>query len=441
MKSFSVAKLINSTLIRQCASVFTGNLFAAGLGFLAVLIVSRKLTVSDFGLFTIALSVIRLVSSLSSLGMDTGMIKHASSFLIDKKTIEAKQVFKTTFIFRLTLSFIIAGIVFASAGLLSTKVFHCSGLAYTLKFAAFGGFTVSLVNYIRSVYHAYQSFKTSICFQVLADFGKFISIIVLSFFLCMNVNTAVAIFAFVPVLSVILGFWKLRNKVFSTKKILTKNICQQLFSYNKWLAMSSVCGLILPHVSIFMLATMLDSEASGLYGLALNLTYIFPILIGSLNAVLLPKVSRYREIAQIERYIKNSLKTSIGISLIILPFLFFSSKIILFFFGSRYRNSVPIFNWLLLSGIIGAITTPLRAVLYSMNKPRIITITDTGALITVLLGCYFLIPFIGITTPAILLLLVNVSVLCFSSFYIFNQIRRESFILSKVKNLDIGSSS
>jgi len=70
---------------------------------------------------------------------------------------------------------------------------------------------------------------------------------------------------------------------------------------------------------IFMLATMLDSKASGLYGLALNLTYVFSILIGSLNAVLLPEVSRYREIAQIERYVKNSLKISIGISLTILP--------------------------------------------------------------------------------------------------------------------------
>ena len=331
MKSFSVAKLTDSTLIGQFASVFTGNVFAAGLGFLAVLIVSRKLTVSDFGLFTIALAVIRLVSNLSALGMDTGMIKHASSFLIDKKTTEAKQVFKTTFIFRLTLSFIIAGIVFASAGLLSTKVFHCSDFVYALKFAAFGGLIVSLVNYIRSVYHAYQSFKISIYFQVLADFGKFISIIVLSFFLCITVNIAVAIFAFVPALSVILGFWKLRNELFLTKKLLTKNICHQLFSYGKWLAVSSVCGLILPHVSIFMLATMLDSEASGLYGLALNLTYVFSILSGSLNAVLLPKVSRYKGIGQIEQYVKNSLKISIGISLIILPFLFFSSNIIVFF--------------------------------------------------------------------------------------------------------------
>ena len=70
--------LVTSKLARHLTLVFTGNIFAAGLGFFAIVIVSRELTVSDFGLFNLARSTMLIAALIAGLGTDTSMIKFGS---------------------------------------------------------------------------------------------------------------------------------------------------------------------------------------------------------------------------------------------------------------------------------------------------------------------------------------------------------------------------
>ncbi len=238
----------------------------------------------------------------------------------------------------------------------------------------------------------------------------------------MNTFAAVTAFAFAPLIGGLLGFGLLWQKFFAEGKPI-QNLFSQLFSYSKWLFVSNVCEITLPFVGIFMLAKMLSSEAAGIYGLALNLSYIFPIITYSLVSVLLPEVSRFREIGQLDKYIRGSLKISLYIGIAILPLLFFSHKIILFFFGSRYLDSFPIFNWLMLSYIVLTINSTIRVTLHAMNRPQVLAIVDLLKLTVMVIGCYLLIPLLGALAPAILALIVNVSVLGFFSMYVFKKIR------------------
>ncbi|KAA0251193.1 MAG: hypothetical protein DWB56_03845 [Candidatus Jettenia sp.] len=414
--------LIRSGIIKRLTLMFTGNIFAAGLGFLAVLIISRELSVSDFGLFNMAISVILISSRLSTLGMDTTMIKFASSYLILKKKAEVNYVLRTIFLVRIIISSILALVVFIASEIVSTKVFYHPGLTSLLKLAAFGGLTFSLLNYLKSVLHTYQLFRKSVILQIFIDLGKLFTVIVLIWYLKMSVFIAVAIFAFIPVLGIFLGFKNICPVFFSEKKPI-QNLFKQLFSYSKWMFVSNTCNLILPYVGIFMISRMLSSEAAGIYGLAVNLTYIFPIIIYSLHSVLLPKVSRFREIAQFEKYIRDALKVSLYMGIIIVPFLFFSHAVIQFFFGSRYLGAVPVFNWFLLSYTILTVNTTLHVALYSMSKPYIIAIADVVNLMVMIIGCYILIPLFHAVAPALLMLIIHASNLGFFSLYILKNIR------------------
>ena len=417
-----IMNLVSSQLARRITLVFTGNILAAGLGFLAVLIVARNLTVSDFGLFIIVISFMRTTSSLSDLGMDTAMIRFTSSYLVVEKTEEATQVLRMSLIVKGISSFILAVIIFNTAGLLSTELFHYQRLTSPLKLAAFGMLAASASNYFISVFCTYQLFRMSVILQLLVDFGKFFAVMVLMFSVGIDLFSAVAVFAFAPLLGVLFGFGQLYLKLFSKIKPI-KNLFKLLLSYSKWTFTCNVCNLVFSFVGIFMLAKMLGSEAAGIYGLALNLAFILPILAGSLRAVLLPEVSRFREIKQLEKYIRSSLKISVCIGISIVPFLFFSHKVILFFFGSRYLDAVPIFNWLMLSYIILTINSTIRVTLHSMNRPQVLAVVDLLKLTVMVIGCYLLIPFLGTLAPAIMALIVNVIVLSFFSIYVFKKIR------------------
>lgn len=417
-----IMNLVSSQLARHITLVFTGNILAAGLGFLAVLIVARNLTVSDFGLFIIVISFMRTTSYLSGLGMETAMIRFASSYLVVEKTEEATQVLRMSLIVKSISGFILAVIIFNTAGLLSTELFHYQRLTPPLKLAAFGMLAASASNYFISVFYTYQLFRMSVILQLLVDFGKFFAVIVLMFSLGIDLFSAVAVFAFAPLLGVLFGFGQLYLKLFSKIKPI-KNLFKPLLSYSKWTFTCNVCNLVFSFVGIFMLAKMLGSEAAGIYGLALNLAFILPILAGSLRAVLLPEVSRFREMNQLEKYIRSSLKISVCIGISIVPFLFFSHKIILFFFGLQYLDSIPVFNWLLLGYIVLAINSTIRIALFSINKPHIIAMVDLLSLTVMIFGCYFLIPFIGILAPAVLALILRVSTLVFLYTYVFKKIR------------------
>jgi O-antigen/teichoic acid export membrane protein len=411
-----IINLSTSRVARHLTLVFTGNIVAAFLGFLTVLLISRELPVNSFGLFNIAISVMLIASRLASLGMDTGMIRFASSYLVSERSDEAHQVLSLTLLVRVVVSFVVAAIIFSASQVVSEYFFHYSNLVPLMKLAAFGIVTLSLVNYLRSALYAYQWFKRSAILQLLVDFGKICSAVMCVYFLRLDDVTSVMIFAFAPLLGIVVGRW-------------SKDLFKRLFSYSKWLFVSNVSEITLPYVGIFMLAKMLDSESVGIYGLALNLTYIFPIIIYSLQSVLLPEVSRFTEVDQFEKYIKGSLKISFYIGIIIIPVLFLSHKIILLFFGVRYLDSVPIFNWLLLGYVVHIIKSTIRMALYSMNRPHVLAAVDMLKLIIITLGCYVFIPYFGILAPAIILLIVNVTVLSFLASYVFVKIRYGDIVL------------
>ncbi|MGR3316946.1 MAG: oligosaccharide flippase family protein [Candidatus Anammoxibacter sp.] len=429
MKTPDIKKLINSRLTRRLTTVFSGNFFGAGLGFLTILIISRQLTVSDFGMFIIVVSLIRIISNISNLGMDTAMTRFVSSYLSAGETGKANQMFRTMFYVRALTSFIIAAMIFGAAELLSTNVFHNPNLIPLFKSAAFGILTVSILNYLKSSLYAYKIFKRSAILQILVDFSKFFTVVIFILSRELDASTAVIIYAFTPIVGVIYGLIQLRRQLFRANKQPIKHLLRQLFSYSKWTFIINVCGTISTNIGIFILAKMMGSEAAGIFGLAHNLTLVFPIALASLRAVLLPEVSGFREISQFKIFLQGSLKSSIYIVIAAIPLLFFSHNIILFFFGPQYIEAVPVFNWLLISYVVITANLTIRVVLLSMDKPHVLAIVSLIRLPVMVIGCYLLIPILGVVTPAILVLILNISVLVFLMIYVYKLVYKGNTVL------------
>ena len=426
MKFFKKLKLFKSQLTRHLTLVFTGNIFAAFLVFLGILVISRTLSVSEFGLFNLSLSILLTVPFFAAFGIDTSVIKFISSYLGHNKTDEAFQVFKTSFGLRTLTSFIFSLVIFIAAPFISQRIFNYPNLIPLVRLVAFGTLFISLLNYIKSLLYAYKLFNRYVILQIILDIFKITAICTLLLLSKLNLFFVVMIFVLTPFLGTLLGSYQLR-KILSSKGKPIKNLLKSMLSYSKWTFVSSMCHRTIMYAGIFMLAKMLNSKAAGIYGLALNLTHIFPIIIASLRSVLLPEVSRFKEISQFEKYVKNSLKISLIISAGAIPFLFFSRRLILFFFGLKYADSVVIFNWLLLSYLAYTINSIIRSALYSMNKPHVLAITDIFSLGAIILGTYLFIPRLGVLAPAIVWLFVNISCLTFFTIYLIKHFHREKF--------------
>ena len=144
MKNSNIVDLITSRTAKNITLVLSGNVVAAGMGFLAILLISREISVSDFGLFNLSISIMIIVSRLSSLGMNTPMVKFASAYLEVNKKAAAAQVIRTTLHVRLIASLVLAVITFSAAELISTKVFHYPELTSLIKLISSGILCVAI---------------------------------------------------------------------------------------------------------------------------------------------------------------------------------------------------------------------------------------------------------------------------------------------------------
>ena len=407
MKNSTIIDIFTSRSVKHLSMMLSGNIFAAIFGFLTILLISRELSVSDFGLFNLTISYMVILARFSAFGTEIPLIKYCSSYLAAGKNEEAGQVVVTSLYIRTAVSLTIAFFSFNSAGLLSIRLFNYPELVPLVKLSSFGIITISMFSFLRAVFHAYQEFRKSVMLQLLTDLGKFSGALIMIFMLdVFNLFNAIGVFVIIPLLGIVPGFVVVNRLPFAFKGP-TRILLNQILTYSKWRFISSLCGTVLQYVGVFMLGMMSNSEAVGVYGLAVNLTLIFPIVTYSLVTVLLPKASRFRDVVQFSNYINISLKISIYAGISVMPLLLVSSKLIPFFFGIKYIDSIPVFNWLLIGAVLQVINTTVHVALFSMNKPGIVALADVLSLIGMIGGCYYLIPSYGTIAPAITLVALN----------------------------------
>jgi O-antigen/teichoic acid export membrane protein len=72
-----------------------------------------------------------------------------------------------------------------------------------------------------------------------------------------------------------------------------------------------------------------------------------------------------------------------------------------------------------------------------MNKAHVTAIVDVIGIVVVALGCYFLIPVIGVLAPAVMVFIINVCILGFYSTYILKRINDGTLMYKDRALLDL----
>ncbi len=395
------------SLARPFALVFFGHLAAAAFGALSLWFISQNMTVSGFGLFTLALAMIRNLPLWTTLGLDTAALRETSFHLKSNDRTKAIQIVRATFFLRFTSTLILCIIVFLSAKPLAKNIFHSESAAPLVELASLGIFCASIFNYFKSVLWAYQRYIKSFFAQLIADSVKLGAAVFFSVGGMMTPAIAIAAFGLAPAAGILAGVIGLEPVRFLVKEKPQTQLQKKLLSQSRWFFLSELSKTALIPASIFLVSFVLGTRSAGIYGLALNLTYLFPVFILSLKAVILPHVSRFENSEQLKRYALKSLKLSIWAFIALCPLLFFSGPAITFFFGSRYSEAAPVFNLLFIANIIGVMHTILYFALVSINKARVPALIDLARLAVMCLATFKLLPQFGILAAGVVFVIVN----------------------------------
>lgn len=409
----------NHGVKRSFALAFGGNLLAAGIGLASVIIVSRNMAVHDFGVFSLLLSLVQTLPLYIAFGLDVGMMRFVSKYLGEGNNELAGSACGTLLKFRTAsaLAFLVLTALWLASPLAPAALHHLP--AWVASAVSLGVAATAVLNCLRSALWACQRYDLGVITQLVIDVIKLCAIGGLILLGALACYPAVVVFAAAPLAGLILGgIWVQRTLHPFRSAATDADLRGRLFRFSVWIYLSESAKASLPAVGLFLVSWELGNEQAGVYGLAYNLTYIIPILLMSLRAVLLPHTARFERPAEHARYFRATLQWSVALVLLAAPVLIAAPTLISLIFGAAFSPSSAVFNWLFAAQIAVVAQSPYIAFLSAVNRPRLMAIVDSIRLMLMIAGSALLIPKLGATAPAMVFLGLNLLSYAFYAVYV-----------------------
>lgn len=365
------------------------------------IILARILMPELFGLYSLALATIIMVSSFFELGIPTVMIQKVSKSLSKKENSKAKAYFK--YLLKVKIIFVFISIIFILlASSFLANDYYNKPIFLALLAGAFYILSTGFIGFFTSLLQSINNFKVIFYQEFLLQVLRIIATPLITLYALKNfLSGDLTLFFIIISLAVANLISLLFLLLISSKKIdFLKSKSEKLKEREKketnrfliLISTTALSGMFFSYIDIFMLGHFVSGEFIGYYQAALSIIgSIFPLI--PLAAVLFPIFSRI-EGDQLERGFKKSLYITalISVALFILLFLL-SPFLIKIIFGDEYLLAVPLLRILSLLMIITPSITIYYNYFIAIGKPGI---TTKSLIISTLLNIvlnYFLISY------------------------------------------------
>jgi len=296
----------------------------AGLAFISILFFARILGASDFGLFSLGLVIITIISIFTRLGLDNVVLKQVSAHLTSEKEIANGYIYTVSKVV-IFIGLLVSVLLWFLAEPISTQIFNKSDLTKVLKYFSLVIIPMSIVVIWSEVHKALGKPQLSAFVQAVVPSGLTL-IIVFCIWSLGTVSLAQLI------VSVAIGFCiSLFIYLFSLKLNFTS--CKSAISYSSAIRqglpmlMVSSGALVMSWSDIVILGVYVSSEDVGVYAAASRTVMVTTLILIAVNAVTAPKYARLYKEGDIPAIAKLAQASSIVLLLTVL----FPTLILIFF--------------------------------------------------------------------------------------------------------------
>lgn len=411
----NATKALFSDTSRDTVTLFVGNTLSAFFGFIFIYLLTQKLTVSEFGVFSAAANLIVIISSFTDLGITTAMINFVSTKLGNKDEIGASRYLKASFVIRFISILLVSGIVVLIPKIISLNLLATTD--YTVSYWV-SGISIGLTAWLTFPYAmmAYKKFWQSVVLDWSLGIPRIVIFLSLATLMPVNLNLALMSYGLSTILPVIFGFSVIGVKFLQSKTTTSDYI--DLAKFSGWLGVNRVISSISGRLDVTMLANLTTAGIVGQYSIASRLSSFVIVLSSSLGSVLSTRFARFNNKEKEKKYLIKSTLFTLPIILGVIIWILVAKPFVLILFGDKYFDSIKIFQYLLLSMIPFIIATPaVTAIVHAIRKPIYIGVFSFVQIVMVFIfNTYFINSFGGIG-PAIAFLVSN-SVLAIYSWII-----------------------
>lgn len=386
--------------------LFVGNTGSAFWGFIFTLIIARSLSVYDFGIFSAAVNLVIILSSLSDIGISTGAINFVSEFSARGDKEKVNEYTKTSFLIRLYMVLGISLVVILFAPFVS-KTFLATHDPKIAIWSAIIPIFLFPDMFFPYILQAKKKFLQS----TVVDNAFYIArlLFALAFYMvgALTISKAFWAFGLGFIVSIVLVLIFVKTDFLRSKP--QKAVYKSLLKFSGWIGVNRIVSSVSGRLDIQMLAAMVGAVATGLYSIPSRLASFIVVLAGSFSSVLAPRLAGFGNKDSEKKYILKSLLALIPITAGIILWIIIAKPFILILFGEKYIESVPVFQALAAAQIPFLFTVPsVSAIIYAMKKTVFIGAFSFFQIAAIFLLNFILIPKFGVFGPTITFGITNV---------------------------------
>ncbi|MGZ3713469.1 MAG: oligosaccharide flippase family protein, partial [Bdellovibrionota bacterium] len=375
--------------------VFLGEIFNAAIGFLATVYVIRKLSIEDYGLFSLFSSTMLMISGFGHLGWLETFVRFGSRH---REEPIFSALLKFFFIRIMLCVLVIGGLVYLASGPITAHLYRRPDFAPYFHWAVIGAILLSTNGFFIALLRIRQNFSRYFCFQTAATALRFSGLLFLVFSHKLSLENIVYVYIVVPLflaLVHLIQFPKKPNEAGIQDKVPAE-VLGEIQLYNRWFLLSIFTTTLIGNIdSQFLAFYFSDNRQMAYLGVASRMTLPLNFAISALATIILPKLSASRDSANVKIYFGKLKKFLFPVALIILAMAVAVVPILKALAGANYGEITTLLYLQIVSLFIVLLVNPVSVILFAWGKTKLLAIMNCLQLVLDIVLNILLIPSLG----------------------------------------------
>ncbi len=425
--------LMSSILVRNISKVYSGDMLTKIIGIGTALFLIRGLSINDYAAYTAFFVILTLIPGFINNGINPALVRFSAEH-ISSTGKRPYELYFISLIFQIILysSFCILLIIIADR--VALLLFGQKGFGPSLRYGLIAGLGLLVTQACRGIYQAEERFGHYIKTLWLRQILSFVIIFLLFLLKQMNFRS-VAKSIIVVELSVgaIISFFIFKDfnlKQFGVIFGKQLNFIKDFIYSTGWLMAYFLTVTIFQRLAIFMLSHLSTETELANYGVASKYYSSISLLLASINAVLLPRLSKVdmQEPTRQRQFVFKWLKTMGWLIIPIAVSDIFGKSLFIWINGIQYERAFYIFVIFSIGIWLNLLFSPPVIILMARKEFKFLLMLALGALTLNFIGNYLLIPHWAGLAAAMMLIISN---------SLINIIAVIKILFPKEQNLDI----
>lgn len=391
-KRGAASQTVENTLWLAGSSAFNGML-----GAITAALLARTLGVEEYGIYSLIISLIVLLTDVADFGFNSSVIRFGSESIAEGNRQKLKAVVAIVTRWKLAAGAVVLLVAILFLDTIVGYVFHhvddriAAYFRLSLVAVALG----ILAGIFVPIYHAHKCFRSYALIFSGRGLTKLVLILGAVFVL---VQSSISLLIWIEIIS-ILVYLMLLYAVAPFKELALgmhdRALERQMFGFNKWISLYQVIALLGARLDLAFVGGLSDANALGLYGAASKVSGLMTVAASSYMTVLLPDMSASSSLESLRRKRRNAFAVigmmAAGVGVVML----LADPLIRILFGAEFVEASSVLRILCVGLLLTVAAYPINASLFAMNKSAVFPLMSAASVPVFVAGNLLLVPRFG----------------------------------------------